>query len=283
MKLEECIAQAVEVLSHADALLITAGAGMGVDSGLPDFRGNQGFWKAYPPIEKLGICFADMANPIWFHRSPKLAWAFYGHRLELYRNTSPHTGFLQLLNIAEHKKKGYFVFTSNVDGQFQKASYDENRIDECHGSIHYFQCTTPCNGHIWSADNIHVTLDEENFEAIEPLPRCPKCGALARPNILMFSDWSWNAHRTEGQSQRLLNWLNELQIEGSQLAIIEIGAGKEVATVRNYSEYAMRAYHAPLIRINPRDYEVPSNPPNNISIPLNGAEGIDHIVKALTM
>lgn len=285
MKIEECIAQAVEVLSNADALLITAGAGMGVDSGLPDFRGNRGFWKAYPPIEKLGICFADMANPIWFHRNPKLAWAFYGHRLELYRKTIPHKGFSQLLHIAQYKKKGYFVFTSNVDGQFQKAGYDDNRIDECHGSIHYLQCTTPCNGHIWRADDISVSviLDEEKFEAIEPLPRCPQCGALARPNVLMFGDWSWNAHRTEGQSQRLLNWLNELQTDGCQLAILEIGAGKEVATVRNYSEHTLRTYYAPLIRINPRDYEVPLTPSYSISIPLNGAEGIDRIVQALAV
>ena len=55
-----------EILKNADSILITAGAGMGVDSGLPDFRGNEGFWKAYPPIAKLGLTFSEMANPQWF-------------------------------------------------------------------------------------------------------------------------------------------------------------------------------------------------------------------------
>ena len=48
MSLQETILQAKEIIKNADAIVITAGAGMGVDSGLPDFRGDQGFWKAYP-------------------------------------------------------------------------------------------------------------------------------------------------------------------------------------------------------------------------------------------
>ena len=55
-----------------------SGAGMGVDSGLPDFRGQHGFWRAYPAIAGLGLSFEEMANPAWFKRDPHLAWAFYG-------------------------------------------------------------------------------------------------------------------------------------------------------------------------------------------------------------
>jgi NAD-dependent SIR2 family protein deacetylase len=63
-------------LQNAHALLISAGAGIGIDSGLPDFRGNQGFWRDYPPLAKLGKSFVEMANPEWFCRNPKLAWAY---------------------------------------------------------------------------------------------------------------------------------------------------------------------------------------------------------------
>lgn len=58
--MDEEIQRAAELISEADALLITAGAG--VDSGLPDFRGNEGFWNAYPPYRKLGRSFIEMAN-----------------------------------------------------------------------------------------------------------------------------------------------------------------------------------------------------------------------------
>jgi len=55
--------KAKQLLQEADAIFITAGAGMGVDSGLPDFRGTQGFWKAYPKAQVPGLCFEELATP----------------------------------------------------------------------------------------------------------------------------------------------------------------------------------------------------------------------------
>ncbi len=155
MDLDERLRAAAQLLREADALLVTAGAGMGVDSGLPDFRGNEGFWKAYPPMAKLGVSFVEMANPWWFDRDPSLAWGFYGHRLNLYRRTVPHEGFKRLLEIGNKKNEGYFVFTSNVDGQFQIAGFDEDRIEECHGSLHHLQCSRPCSQDIWEAREVN--------------------------------------------------------------------------------------------------------------------------------
>jgi len=69
----DTIAQAADWLRHADGLLITAGAGMGVDSGLPDFRGADGFWRAYPALRHERLSFQDMANPSSFDSRPSLA------------------------------------------------------------------------------------------------------------------------------------------------------------------------------------------------------------------
>src|SRR5215831_18636184 len=102
---------AAEAIASADALLIGAGAGMGVDSGLPDFRGDQGFWRAYPPYQRLGLRFTTLANPQWFIRDPALAWGFYGHRLNRYRATLPHEGFQILQSWSQRMKHGTFVFT----------------------------------------------------------------------------------------------------------------------------------------------------------------------------
>ena len=54
--------QAAELIQYAKAMLITAGAGMGVDSGLPDFRGPEGFWKAYPPYKERGLVLPDVVS-----------------------------------------------------------------------------------------------------------------------------------------------------------------------------------------------------------------------------
>ena len=112
-----------ELIEQANGLLISAGAGMGVDAGLPDFRGVNGFWRAYPALAKSGIHFEEIASPDSFETDPALAWGFYGHRLNLYRRTEPHEGHLILRKWADWMANGAFVFTSNVDGLFQKAGF----------------------------------------------------------------------------------------------------------------------------------------------------------------
>ena len=275
---QKTIEKAAKFINEADALFITAGAGIGVDSGLPDFRGNHGFWKAYPPIAKLGISFSQMANPVWFEKNPELAWAFYGHRLNLYRKTKPHKGFKLLLEISRKKKDGYFVFTSNVDGHFQKSGFDSNSIEECHGSIHHFQCSLPCCDRIWEADEIVVNVDEKIFKALEPIPKCENCSKIARPNILMFGDWSWIGLRTQKQGTMLAQWLEKLQNNHSRLTIIEVGAGEAVPTVRHTSENITFNYNGTLIRINPRDFYVPEG---HIGIQSGALEAIEKIYELL--
>lgn len=259
------------IIAAADALLVTAGAGMGVDSGLPDFRGNQGFWEAYPPIAKLGLSFSQMANPAWFADDPELAWGFYGHRLQLYRTTGPHEGFQQLLDYGASLAHGFFVFTSNVDGQFQKAGFTDEQIYECHGSIHHWQCSENCRDSIWEADDSMITVDEATFRAAT-IPRCPHCRAVARPNILMFGDFGFNGGRIAEQQRRFESWLYTLKQVPARLLIIEIGAGHAVPTVRLTSEQITRQLpNASLVRINPRDHDVPAE---HFAIPLGGLEGI---------
>jgi NAD-dependent SIR2 family protein deacetylase len=274
VRLETAIAEAKKAIEGADALLITSGAGMGVDSGLPDFRGDQGFWHAYPAIAKLGLAFEEMANPRWFNRDPALAWAFYGHRLNLYRRTTPHAGFTKLLEIGAQKSQGYFVFTSNVDGQFQKAGFASGRIVECHGSIHHFQCTRPCENEIWEAADQEISVDEKVFRAREPLPRCRKCGEMARPNILMFWDGEWIESRSQLQRSRLDDWLERLDEHKSKLVVIELGAGVALPTVRQVSERMVKRLSGKLIRINLRDEKAPHG---EISMRLGAAEAMAKI------
>lgn len=246
----EQIHRAANAVRNATALLFTAGAGMGVDSGLPDFRGNEGFWKAYPPIARLGLSFQQMANPQWFEKDPALAWGFYGHRLNLYRKTAPHEGF----NILRQwgRTRPYGVYTSNVDGHFQRSGFEN--VCEVHGSVLHLQCSRPCSREIWDAGDLEIQVDETSFRAVGELPRCPRCNAVARPNILMFSDSQWVETRSLAQEQSLIRWLGALDLK--RLSILEMGAGTTVPTVRYFSEY-LQARGATLIRINPREAHGP--------------------------
>jgi len=246
---------AAEAIHQADALLITAGAGMGVDSGLPDFRGNQGFWRAYPAYADLGLSFVSLASPGWFQRDPRLAWGFYGHRLALYRRTHPHDGFAILRRWAAKRPLGAWVFTSNVDGQFQRAGFDPMRITECHGAIDFLQCTADCGAGLFPADPFTVEVDGKTFRARGDLPVCPNCGALARPNILMFGDFGWDESRTDEQETRMTTWLGSLV--GRRVAVVECGAGTAVPSVRRMSEQLLARPKTRLVRINKNEADVP--------------------------
>jgi NAD-dependent SIR2 family protein deacetylase len=264
--------QAAQAVASAEALLIGAGAGMGVDSGMPDFRGNQGFWQAYPPYAQLGLSFSDMANPEWFVSDPTLAWGFYGHRLNLYRATCPHEGFGILLSWARRMPRGAFVYTSNVDGHFQRAGFAPESILEVHGAIDWLQCTRHCGIGLFAADSVLVQVDETTMRAREPLPTCPSCGALARPNILMFSDADWDPSRACEQEVRFRTWLKA--VVGARLVIVECGAGTAIPTVRRLCEHVATTHGATLIRINVRE---PSVPVGQVGLALGALEALHAI------
>lgn len=278
------LTQFAEYLKQADGFLITAGAGMGVDSGLPDFRGNQGFWKAYPPLKHLGKSFVDMATPQLFHTDPKLAWGFYGLRLNIYRAVEPHQGFHLLKQWSEslsNLTQGTFVFTSNVDGEFQKVGFKDEKVYECHGSIHWLQCVDNCKQDIWSVDGYTPVVDEEYCQLTNEFPTCPHCGGLARPNILMFSDWEWQDQLQAVKEHKLMQWLEQV----NKLAIIELGAGTAVPSVRNFGEQLVRYLdddNVSLMRINMRESQVP-NKPNCYGVDMGALDTLVELNKQLKL
>lgn len=268
------LARAAELISGAEALLVCAGAGFGVDSGLPDFRGDEGFWRAYPPYERLGLSFSEAADPIHFAEDPAFAWGFYGHRLQMYRRTVPHRGFELLRSWGAATEHGVRVFTSNVDGHFQRAGFEH--VAECHGSIHHLQCLEPCTDEVWPADDVSVEVDTDTMRASQPLPSCPHCGGVARPNILMFGDWSWVPHPSEARLDELTAWRRDLRT--SRLVVIELGAGTAIPSVRRHAELASAGSGA-LIRINPREPEIRHE--RGVSLPMPALEALQALADRL--
>jgi NAD-dependent SIR2 family protein deacetylase len=163
----------------------------------------------------------------------------------------PHAGYRVLRRWAERVPTR--VFTSNVDGAFQAAGFAPADVTECHGAIGTLQCSRPCHEGTWPADDVVVSVDEATMRAVPPLPRCPCCGAVARPNILMFGDGSWvpGLHAQRMAEHRA--WLRTR--DATRVAVVELGAGTAVPTVRRHAELAS-ASSARLVRINVREPEV---------------------------
>lgn len=269
--IEKRFARCANLIEQADSLLITAGAGLGVDAGLPDFRGKDGFWRAYPALGRARLHFQDIASPDAFRERPRLAWGFYGHRLKMYREAEPGPTLRILMEVARRIPDGTHVFTSNVDGAFQKAGFEPSRVVECHGTIHRMQCLDGCLGDVWSADAWLPEVDEATCALKNDVPTCPHCGGVARPNILMFGDGAWIDHSMRVQHARLQGWRNKVD----RLLVIEIGAGTAIPTVRIFGE----GQDAPIVRINPVDAKTEAG--RGVSLSMSGIEAMRGIASTL--
>lgn len=261
-------------LKTADALLIGAGAGMGVDSGLPDFRGIDGLWKKVSPMQ--GQLLAD---------DPASSWGFFAHCLELFRTNSPHPGFAILKSWTEKYFPDYFIFTTNIDRHFQESGFPEERILEEHGSIYHHQCIAGlrCSAAIWPVPagfNESLTFDRETLKLTSPMPTCPNCGDLARPNVLLFGDRGWVPQRTVAQEEKYYGWVLEKKQKKQKIVALEFGAGTAVPTVRVECQ---KVGHT-LIRINPHQFLVVRDHREEkkaISLPLGALDAVRRIDKYL--
>ncbi|MCY9870481.1 SIR2 family NAD-dependent protein deacylase [Vibrio barjaei] len=239
-------------LEGITSVIIYTGAGMGVDSGLEVFRGNQGLWEKYPEARNLNMSFQDLANPYHLEKYPDLVVPFYRDRLETYLDTEPHKGHQTLLELAESLEDGYFCCTSNVDGHLQKAGFSPEKIHEIHGQISYWQCTVFRCAESSAAPLFTIPRQSESKDH----PRCPTCNALARPNLLMFYDLGWLDNEFAKQSRRKNEFLNHrLEHNKGKTAVIELGAGHAIPSIRMEAELTAEDFKTKLIRINPEDMQ----------------------------
>jgi NAD-dependent SIR2 family protein deacetylase len=261
---------AAQALFDADAVLIVAGAGMSCDSGLPDYRGEKGFYRMGGKDIKM--------DAVDFHPNRGadflLSMGFITAMIDEFRQKKPHQGYHMLKSLCDLKKApNYFVLTSNIDAYFLRAGFNEEYMYESHGNCQLLQC---CNGGTWDDacesgiwnwptdyilpsrdDNIRIT----QADALQ-LPRCKKCNSYARPHISHSTDYPEDIvpTRKTKQEKSLLKWLTDQQ--RSKLVVIEVGCGTSIHSLRVETEIMVgkRPLSGPrttLIRIDPGNANVP--------------------------
>jgi NAD-dependent SIR2 family protein deacetylase len=281
------IERAATAIREADFILIAAGAGMGVDSGLPDYRGPQGFWKAHPVIKEMGLNFEQTCTPQWFHDDPQFAWGYWTSCNKLFTNAVPHEGYTILKKWIDSLNKDHFVFTSNVDGHFFRVGFSSDRVDEYHGSIHHVQCCLPnhCTEDVWHVSDFKLPeVDMTTYKAQGELPKCQKCQRIARHNVLMFGDLGFSKQREAAQVENYHKWLKTIDKTSAKLVVIEIGAGKAVPTVQMNSDWIVKQWkQSTLIRVNPSAEDCQVSQPQHIALRMGGRPAlvaIDNILNA---
>mmetsp|Transcript_41618 Transcript_41618/g.99111 ORF Transcript_41618/g.99111 Transcript_41618/m.99111 type:complete len:845 (+) Transcript_41618:33-2567(+) len=280
------LAQAAEWIASADALLIGSGAGMGVDAGLGTFRGGKkGVWDG---LEAVGLAYEEICEPRWFDEAkgdPRLAWGFWNHCYKAYQETKPHQGYAALRQLGQRCPFGFFSFTSNIDSHWIASGMSAERVLEVHGAVKWLQCSKPCCPDVWKAPaDLCLAEDPHTHRVQGVLPSCPKCKAVARPNVQMFGgDSGFSRARRGAQNTRYDAWVNSLasrpDVSSLSVVCLEVGCGLTVPTVRRELEKVVQRFPGGrLIRVNPENPGLAKElVEKGVSLPLPAAAAIEKL------
>ena len=295
--LEARVLAAARAVRGAARLLVVAGAGMSVDSGLPAFRGEGGFYN----FGGAQIAMSDVD----LHPSRgklKVAWAYLSSMLEAFETHEPHVGYAVVVEQLLARVTDGFVFTSNIDGYFRRAGLDDERLYESHGSFDLLQCTSygtehACRATVWPREPGEArpslsrrAADDALVADLAGVPRCAECGAYARPNISHVTDEDDDVcpERKAPARERLERFLRRADLAAARrrgrraapgLVILEIGAGTSAHSLRVDSELVARRCGATIVRIDPDGAPVPRG--GHVSLKLPGLEALTRLAAAI--
>jgi NAD-dependent deacetylase len=236
-------------------VLVITGAGVSAESGIPTFRGKDGYWRNLDP--------AKVATPEAFARDPKLVLDWYNERRQRIRNAQPNAAHAAIAKLAQ-RADGFLLVTQNVDDLHARAGMPKETMVQIHGDIFITRCSR-CE---WSrCDYEH----EHEHEGVD-VPRCPECNVLMRPGVVWFGEQlPWN------ELQRVQNYLNR----GPCGLVIVAGT---TATFGYIIDWALRAspesVRGELIEVNPEETPLSQFATQLVREP--AARALPRIVDALT-
>ncbi|WP_191015380.1 NAD-dependent protein deacylase [Treponema zioleckii] len=170
--MNEKIEKLQKMIDESSKIVFFGGAGVSTESGIPDFRSQDGLynqkWK-YPPEVIISRSFFD--------KNPKEFYRFYREKL-IIKDVKPNVTHLKLAEL-ERTGKLSAVVTQNIDGLHQEAG--SKRVFELHGSTLRNFCM---NCH--APYGIDFIAESENAE--DKIPRCTKCGGIVKPDVVLYEE-----------------------------------------------------------------------------------------------
>ena len=225
-------------LRSADAVLIGAGAGLSTAAGFT-YSGER-FEKHFADfIEKYG--FTDMYSGGFYpFETLEEHWAYWSRYIYINRYAGEENGtYKMLLDLV--KDKDYFVLTTNVDHQFQKAGFDRHRLFYTQGDYGLFQCSEPCCQQTFDNEDMikEMYAKQENMRVpTELLPVCPKCGKPLTTNLRcddsFVQDEGW--YRANDRYKDSIR-----RHENANIVYLELGVGFNTPVIIKYPFWQMTA------------------------------------------
>ena len=175
-----------DALSGAGRITVLTGAGISAESGIPTFRGPEGYWtvgsRVYQPQE--------MATLKMFQQNPKAVWQWYLYRMGVCLRAAPNSGHQALVELESLMPDRFSLVTQNVDNLHLRAGHRRHTTYQIHGNIFYLRCSEECRPDV---DPIPDTIGPKAMNQALTLAEwrmlhCPSCGGLLRPHVLWFDE-----------------------------------------------------------------------------------------------
>ena len=172
--------------NSAGNITVLTGAGISAESGIPTFRGKDGYWtigsKEYHPQE--------MATLRMFKIHPYEIWQWYFYRKTVCAQARPNPGHLAIVELEKIFRDRFLLITQNVDGIHLRAGNTEARTYQIHGNLNFMRCSQECGPQIFPIPPKIPDKDKTApiSEDEKKLLVCPQCGALTRPHVLWFDE-----------------------------------------------------------------------------------------------
>jgi O-acetyl-ADP-ribose deacetylase (regulator of RNase III)/NAD-dependent SIR2 family protein deacetylase len=277
---QTAIDRAAAEIGRCDYLLIVAAAGLSISLDLPNnpYHSASDFARHYPVAARYGYANGFQAMGLAAdERLPlgvRLAHTAR-HFLNMRFRFPPTPGYAALRALAEaFPAEHVFVWTSNVDGCFERAGFDPSRIYQTQGEMNRFQCARAGCGRVWECEEQLRQVDAAAVDGVLPdasigLLACPRCGAHfreLRPN-LRGGDW-FDPSPYVPAAEQLLAWLDERVTSRAAVAVLEVGVGPNTPIVTRIpacafaSALAANRGRAAYVRVSPDPPEGPRENPS---------------------
>lgn len=221
-------------------VVFLTGAGISAESGIPTFRGPQGYWKVgsknYHPQE--------MATHAAFTEMPDEVWAWYLYRRGVCRGAEPNDAHRALASLDGSLGDGFLLVTQNVDGLHLRAGSPLDRTYQIHGNIDFMRCGSECTTELYpmpeGVDEVWPK-DRKLSDVERKLLVCPKCGARSRPHVLWF-DESYDEERFRFESS--------IEAAVSASLLVVVGTAGQTNLPLQIGTLVFRR-GAPMVAVNP--------------------------------
>ncbi|MBC2737684.1 MAG: RNA polymerase subunit sigma [Desulfobacteraceae bacterium] len=259
-------------ISRKSRITVLTGAGISAESGIPTFRGPEGYWtvgsQVYHPQE--------MATFAMFRQRPDDVWQWYLHRATICHAAAPNTGHLAIAAMETLLGDRFTLITQNVDGLHLKAGNPIEKTYQIHGNVFQVRCAAACSPELHSLpmDLIGRAKEASLTDAERALLTCRRCGERLRPHVLWFD---------EVYDERYFHFESSLQAAAETGLLLIVGTSG-VTNLPNQVAWTVLRKGGTIIDINPAENpfsELARRSPGGTVIPLPSGRLLPQLLHAM--